>query len=409
MSCKRSSVIGWRWARLAVLTMFISLLAFTAEAAKLRVKVVQSVDQIPRPILQGATVCYRKAHTPNAPILGTKMTDANGIADFGEVAEGDYDVLLTAPNFKGEVERLFMRSTDASPIYAIEPGQDTIGITCPMLSLQVQSMSTATLRIDQPAPKILTFKVNDGAESTTSRQVTLKATFDRTPKFYRAGETEQTAATWTEYPSNGSMTFTLRQKGNDSFGERDVHLQIKTEDGKKSEVAHDTIKLVPILSDRVFTGAQLKEVLQYAKKQGFGVSGKFLAGKNDCDPNVGARIYGASIELPGANLSIDPGVNLAKIYEASFFTGGSQLNSNWTMKSPQFSKAGNWRDPYARYTVTKSPNGQSPSFTVQLNIATYPQNVFGVSMAPCGEVGVILQSITLGGPQDLDWREAFKK
>ena len=407
MSCKRSSVIGWRWARLAVLTMFISLLAFTAEAAKLRVKVVQSVDQIPRPILQGATVCYRKANTPNAPILGTKMTDANGIADFGEVAEGDYDVLLTAPNFKGDVERLFMRSIDASPIYAIEPGQDTSGITCPTLALQVQSMATATFKIDHPAPKILTFKVNDGAESTTSRQVTLKATFDRTPKFYRAGETEQTAATWTEYPSNGSMTFTMRDKKNDSFGERSVYLQIKTEDGKRSEVAHDTIKLVPILIDRTFTGSQLKEVLKYAERQGFKVSGKFLSGKNDCGPTEGALIYGASIELPGANVSMDPGVNLAKIYEASFFTE-RQLNANWTMKSPLFSKAGNWRDPYARYTVTKSPNAESPSFTVQLNIATYPSG-FSYVLAPCGEVGVILKSITLTGPQDLDWREAFKK
>lgn len=408
MSWKRANVIHWWFVRMAALTVCLSVLAVTVEAAKLRVKVVQSVDEIPRPILQGATVCYRRAHTPNAPILGTKMTDSNGIADFGEVAEGDYDVLLTAPNFKGEVERLFMRSVDASPTFAIDPGQDTSGITCPTLALQVQSMATATFKIDHPAPQILTFKVNDGAESTTSRQVTLKATFDRTPKFYRAGETDRTAATWTEYPSNGSMTVTLRDKKNDSFGERDVYLQIRTEDGKKSEVAHDTIKLVPILSDRTFTGAQLKEVLKYALDQGFKVSGKFLAGKNDCGPTVGALIYGASIELPGANVSLDPAVNLAKIYEASFLTE-RHLNAHWTLKSPLFSKAGSWRDPYARYTVTKSPNAESPSFTVQLNIAPYPQGPFEPLIAPCGEVGVILKSITLSGPMDLDWREAFKK
>src|SRR5688500_15275915 len=192
MSWKRSNVIRWWLVRIAALTICISVLAVTAEAAKLKVKVVQSVDEIPRPVIQGATVCYRTADTASAPVLGTKKTDANGVADFGDVPEGTYNVSMVASGFKSRTERVVMRGAENAPAWALEPGQDTSGITCPTLALQLQSMATATLKIDHPAPKILTFKVNDGAESTNSRQVTLKATFDRTPKFYRAGETEQT-------------------------------------------------------------------------------------------------------------------------------------------------------------------------------------------------------------------------
>src|SRR5688572_12680978 len=233
MSWNRSSVIRWRLARLAALTICIPILAVTAEAAKLKVRVVQSVDEIPRPVIEGATVCYRKADTANAPVLATKKTDANGVADFGDVPEGTYNVSMVAGGFKSRTERVVMRATDNAPAWALEPGQDTSGITCPVLTLQLMATATtATMNIDYLAPKILTFEVNDGAESTNSRQVTLKATFDRRPKFYRAGETEQTAATWTEYPSNGSMTFTMRDKKNDSFGERDVYLQSKLRTAK---------------------------------------------------------------------------------------------------------------------------------------------------------------------------------
>src|SRR5688500_10762594 len=167
MSWKRSGVMGWRWAALAALAICLPVLAVTAEAAKLKVKVVQSVDEIPRPIIQGATVCYRKADTANAPVLGLKTTDANGVADFGDVPEGIYNVSMVASGFKSRTERVVMRGTENAPAWALEPGQDTSGITCPVLTLQLMATATtASMNIDYLAPKILTFEVNDGAEST---------------------------------------------------------------------------------------------------------------------------------------------------------------------------------------------------------------------------------------------------
>lgn len=404
MNSRKQNVTFRQLIRLTALAVCIPVLAVTAEAAKLRVKVVQSVDQIPRPVIQGATVCYREADTPNAPVLGMKKTDSGGVAEFVDVPEGTYNVSMIANGFKGKTERVVIRGTDVAPAWALAPGQDTSGITCPATTSQPQLTVSATVNIDRPAPKILSFKMYNGAESTTNRALTLKATFDRTPKFYRAGETAQTSATWTVYDAevNGMIGFTLSDKGSDNFGKRDVYLQVKSEDGKLSEVAHLSIELKPVPVVRTFSGAQLKEVLKYARQQGFEFGGRFIVGGNPCGPNEETHIYGVSIDVPGVNVGISSD-NLPKVYEASFFIG-RQLNNHWTMKAPEFSKSVGWRDPYTKYLIIKAPTSQSPSFTVQLNIAPYPDIV-----APCESVELILKSISLQGPRDQDWREAFKK
>ena len=405
MSWRKHSVTFRQLIQLTALAVCIPVLAATAEAAKLTVKVVQSVEQSPRPVIQGATVCYRKADTPNAPVLAAKKTDSGGVAEFVDVPEGTYNVSMVANGFNGKTERVVIRGIDVAPVWALAPGQDTSGITCPATTSPQLTVS-ATVNIDRPPPKILSFKLSNGAESTTHQALTLKATFDRTPKFYRVAETAPTSPRWTVYNAdlNGMFVFTLSDKGSDNFGTRDVYLQVKSEDGKLSEVAHLSIELKPVPVIRTFTGTQLKEVLKYAKQQGFEFSGRFIVGSNNCTDDAGYNIYGVSIDVPGVMVSTD--IYDAKVYEASFFAG-RRLNNHWTMKAPEFSpssRLGFWKDPYTKYLIIKVPTSQSPSFVVQLNIAPYRENP-----APCTPVELLLKSITLEGPRDLDWREAFKQ
>lgn len=88
------------------------------------------------------------------------------------------------------------------------------------------------------APVVTSFKINNGAATTTRRKVNLQNTVSGTPTMYKASESPTfTGATWKTYSNKPSFTLSAGP------GYKTVYFKVKNGSGQQSAVVNDRIKL----------------------------------------------------------------------------------------------------------------------------------------------------------------------
>jgi hypothetical protein len=247
------------------------------DAANLTVRVFkQAADgQGTAGALGGAKVCYEPQTGPSK----SGIADAEGRVTFTAVPEGNLTVKANKEGFKGKAVSFFMQPKDSFQQINLVEGVGTLAC----------ADGTVTGVSDPPfvGPiKIVTFTLDNGAATTTSRAVQLNFTTgprdagqqNPKPEFYRVAEPEgglSLLATLEQKPFLTLVTGTTfviphklllrRSQDQARYGGRTVALQVKS-GTHTSIVVPDTIQLDPVLREYTAPGSV---VFPFAEAHGF--------------------------------------------------------------------------------------------------------------------------------------------
>ncbi len=290
--------------------------------------------------LVAATVCYG---TADGAKVDRATTNNSGVASFSDVPQGNLTVHAFKSGFIAKSLTFFMPGADTFQPIALPQGADA-DLVCPAASAEGQ---IRTQQVTGPI-QITSFRINNGAESTTSRTVTLNFTTgpqnsgdpNPAPQFFRAAEPEEGLGliqTLLQKPflpltSTTSAPFTLafrRAQDGVRYGGRPVLLQVKS-GANLSHYVMDTIRVDPILQDYTIGHA---EAFQFARSQGYAV-GETLAITDGVptgvDPTTG-------VQAPICNACAAGGLFQAPDRSCTFtrtiiFFTGNELKPFWRLK-----------------------------------------------------------------------------
>lgn len=248
-----------------ILVVAAAALALTAAAAAAELAVVVP-DQATDAPVAGVAVCPGTGDEGRAP-----RTDAQGSVVSAGVSPGISTALVSADGNDTVARELRVPATGAQETSRPQSGSDPSGAA--MQGIRGTPADATQLQIE-PAPRILSFEINGGARVTTSRDVTLTATFDRQPMFYRAAEGDEIRnAPWLRTPQGRfQVDFTLvRPSRVAPFGTRTVSLEVKPgpDEASISPPSEQGIVLAPARTrSYVLTGVAAAGFVEEARRHG---------------------------------------------------------------------------------------------------------------------------------------------
>ena len=252
---------------------------------------------------------------------------------------------------------------------------------------KTQRTTPAMRPVDLGPPKVVSFKINNGAANTNNRTVTLNNVTERATLFCASERPDLQGAYWKSMHS--APQFTL-SRGN---GKKRVYFQLADPQGRKSPIVSDTINLstVPTATKsprKTFTinghdfynTATLYGYNSYAHKKSWNATCEILASGGD-SPQVLVST-GKSANAIGSTCDF------------SLFEGTLKNNFKYKDFSPgKFSS-----DPNKASTkLTKKPSAGSSS--VNFKYHGWAESFNRTFMT--------IHNITLEGPANLSWDRAF--
>jgi len=256
---------------------------------------------------------------------------------------------------------------------------------------KMQGITPVLRPVDLGPPKVVSFKINNGAATTNSRTVKLNNVTERATLFCASERSDLQGAYWKRMHS--APQFTL--SGGD--GAKTVYFQVADPQGRKSPIVRYTINLstVPIATKsprKTFTidgndfynTAAVYGYNSYAHKKSWNATCKISIGAPDNFGNV------ISVKTGGIHNAI------GSTCDYSLFEGTLKNNfkyKDFTPGNRPYSSDSN----KASTTLTKKPSPGSTS--VNFKYHGWAESFQATSMA--------INNITLEGPANLSWDRAF--
>lgn len=230
-------------------------------------------------------------------------------------------------------------------------------------------------------PKITRVSLNNGASTTSTRDVTLYITAENASR-YRASEfTSFYGATWKTLQTG--QPFTL-SSGN---GTKTVYVQVKNTSGQLSSVATDAIDLVlpaPSATKEFKIGGW--KAYTFAKYQGFSFSAIDAAPLSSCTIS---KSEGGNLLLKCAgDLYLNGGTCDFVLF------GNRQLAEGWTFKEYFFLRK---YTTGGDYSLVERPEVGGRSIRFKFHVWDEK-----------GRYEIHFMTLTLIGPADAEWRDAFR-
>jgi len=255
---------------------------------------------------------------------------------------------------------------------------------------KTQVITPAPRPVDLGPPKVVSFKINNGAATTNSRTVKLNNVTERATLFCASERPDLQGAYWKSMHS--APQFTLSRGG----GKKRVYFQLADPQGRKSPIVSDTIRLstVPTATKsprKTFT-INANDFYNTAFLYGYNSYAHKKSWNADCTIQVGGRDHGGPTILVTTGGTSNA---IGSTCDFSLFEG--TLKNNFKYKdftpAPLIST-----DPdKASTTLTKKPSPGSTS-------ANFKYHGWAESFQlTCGKI----EKITLEGPENLSWDRAF--
>jgi hypothetical protein len=249
-----------------------------------------------------------------------------------------------------------------------------------------------TTKSSSAGPAITSFVINGGAASATANRVTLNIAAQNASSFRASENSAFTGAAWQTWSITAVPPFDL-SAGN---GTKTVYVQVKNPAGTVSPTVSDTITLnaspPPTRSEyRIGAG----DAYEFSQLQGF----KFSSACGDSITQEARISYGGT-PWPGSNSIIlkahgKPWDLFGARCDFVLFDG-RELKEGWVFKSyDAVAESGNVG---SSYTVNERPTAGSR--TIRFRIHLWCDKDY--------QAQYYITRITLEGPANIDWREAFK-
>ncbi len=454
---------------LVALVVFLFTLVAKTEASTLVIGVKKTgADEY----ITGAKVCVGSASS--AFMYGVVFTGASNqpLPTF-EIPNNvaTVSVIVTKDGYQGLRQTVSLSRSGQSVTRQIllRLTEGSGGPTCNAVPAPTNNVPVASPTVPQIPIAINSFQINSGQASTTDRIVRLDVTYSGVPTHYQVSESVDFAgASWKAIPGSGNqpthnfdlhtinvptsgptrrtepVTVPLRQgqvitrPSAEKYGQKTLHFRLKNAEftsGKRS----DTIELKPKLKRYYVNGAELKELVNYAKDQGFTFNSNVTEGSNN-DPcfNTGARDFaghpgfqqGFDSEIAAmkvmAHAECDLGVGpKATVYvhpkklKTTFF-GGRDLNAFWRIKgNPVFERGLLWNEATtdSSWSITKLPANHDPSFIVEFSFTRkareYPvygaKDILICKSGFCDPASIRFLIVELEGPEEDNWIDPNRK
>jgi hypothetical protein len=255
---------------------------------------------------------------------------------------------------------------------------------------QMRGITPAPRPLDLGPPKVVSFKINNGVKTTTSRTVTLNNVTERATLFCASERSDLQGAYWKNMHSAPQF---ILSTGN---GTKTVYFQVADPQGRKSPIVSDTINLsmVPTATKsprKTFTingkdfynTATLYGYNSYAHKKSWNADCRIVPG-GKTEVYVGIEVWTGQLN----NL-------IGSTCDFSLFEG--TLKNNFIYKD--FVPGNKWSSDWnkASTSLTKKPSAGSTSTNFKYHGWAEPNQYTCMAIT----------SITLEGPADLSWDRAF--
>jgi hypothetical protein len=229
---RRPGRLSPRSKQMTLLVLFLATLALPllAPASELRVRVFERGGRQP---LAGVSVCL--GTSANLMQFGSDQTDSEGYAVFADVPRAPLLITASKSGYKGEQQALVTSTIPRLLVMSLPTGGG--GIVC----TPVGAPAVANAGVLQ----ISSFSINNGAATTSGRQVHLDHRVSGRPNEYRASEDPNiSSAQWQPY--NAQPDFMLSP----GAGKKTVYFQVRryskingADIQTLSPIAHDSIVL----------------------------------------------------------------------------------------------------------------------------------------------------------------------
>ena len=203
----------------------------------------------------------------------SKLTNSQGRVSFSGVPAQRHRLLVSKTGFEHRDESFTVSGDLSLPVQLREgtSSPPTIGACFNSLTpIPGQTLELSILPI-----RVTNFRVDGGSsQTTTNRTVTLTATFDRAPGFFRVGETTDLSnSVWQQFNPGTPMTYKLIaiDPRGVAFGLRKIYFQaaVTANTGISSRVDASVTLAPDQISIRTLTGAELQQFLSRALDAGY--------------------------------------------------------------------------------------------------------------------------------------------
>ena len=265
-----------------------------------------------------------------------------------------------------------------------------------------------------PAPRIPSFQVNAGANSTGKRTVNLKWVTEGDATHHRIGETSEfSGVSWTQ-PAQSPRLGALYEFSNDNAGQKTIYLQIKNS-STVSSIASARIEYRKPPKNYSFTSdREIGDLIEHARSKGFRFDIRKLSGR-EC--RMG-KDFMSTVNEPYSFTFEAHGDGIPTYCEFRAFYGfGKKLKNGFRMKGAQLDRVVIpdpmiKREPDGAYWMKGSTcefyqppvrDSEDPKMILRVRYPgglPYPVSSYS---AACK-----FSRIELTGPDGADWRSAFE-
>ena len=255
---------------------------------------------------------------------------------------------------------------------------------------KTQGITPAPRPVDLGPPKVVSFKINNGAATTNSRTVILNNVTERATLFCASERPDLQGAYWKRMHS--APQFTLSR----GDGKKTVYFQLADPKGRKSPIVSDTINLstVPtatksprktftINANDFYNTATQYGYNSYAHKKSWNASCRILVGGRD---HGGIRVLVSTGRITNA---------IGSTCDFSLFEGTLTNNFKYKDFTPALPYSSDSNKASTSLTKKPSPGSTSVNFKYH-GWAESDQSTNGK-----------IEKITLEGPANLSWDKAF--
>jgi hypothetical protein len=269
---------------------------------------------------------------------------------------------------------------------------------------QMQGITPATRPLDLGPPKVVSFKINNGATTTTSRTVILNNVTERATLFCASERPDLQGAYWKRMHSAPQF---ILSSGN---GQKRVFFQVADPKGRKTQIVSDWIFLNEPPPPKTFT-INGSDAYYESMDNGF----KFLIEKNDALSLCRLRPRRRTLSMSSGGMAdasefedTHPGSTGGTSNPLDSIHGskcdfvlfqGKLLKEGWKFKG--FYDSENCSGDGRGYKIIKKPTPGSRKIEFRIRL----WNDAGLVTNFCN---YWLYNITLEGPGDAQWQDAFK-
>ena len=314
----------------------------------------------------------------------------------------DSQVTLAVPALQKLVTLIDGTSVVPSDVHCVLPATHQPTIVQPIKILSLGIAGSAGVQLPQ----------------TTSRNVTLTATFDRTPGVYRVGETQDlTSAPWLPFNPNTPIIYRLKERDalGIFFGARTINLQVAPAAAEASVSLPKAIPVIlapAVVKTRTLRGTERASFLQQAANAGYSLNVISLDRKLDGLVTTDSSFNCAG---PGLEPRFTVQTNGGSVYseEQRFrIFSGPPLNSFWRIQSAELrpsatpTNAQVTIDPVSITTEQGLHQVPARTFVLKASVKVKIETPLGVCVvAPQFGFGLstpVFTSLTIEGPEGLD-------